>query len=153
MQRRLTWISAGLIAASLAGAVAAADMAGVVQDRQAHYKQIGKAAKGIYDQLNGSAPDVAAIQGYARTIDQLAPQVPSWFPVGSGAEAGVKTEALPAIWARPADFQTAASAFAAEAHKFDTVAAGGDLTAIRGEYGALGHACKNCHDQFRQKDD
>jgi cytochrome c556 len=148
-----TWISAGLLAAGLASAAAAAaDMASVIQDRQAHYKQIGKAAKGIYDTLGSPAPDVAAIQAYAHTINQLAPQIPSWFPAGSGPEAGVKTAALPAIWLRPADFTAAASGIAAEAHKFDTVAAGGDLTAIRAEYGALGKACKTCHDQFRKKE-
>jgi cytochrome c556 len=153
MKRVSTWISAGLIAASLAGAVAAADMAGVVHDRQAHYKQIGKAAKAIYETLNSPAPDVASIQANAKVIDQLAPQVPTWFPAGSGAEAGVKTGAKADIWSHPADFKAAATGFTAEAHKFNAVAAGGDLGAIRAEYGALGKACKTCHDQFRQKDD
>jgi cytochrome c556 len=153
MKRIATWIPAALILTGLAGAVAAADMSGVIHDRQAHYKQIGKAGKGIYDQLNSAAPDVAAIQAYAKTIDQLAPQIPSWFPAGSGPEAGVKTAAKPDIWTHPADFKAAAAGLASEAHKFDAVAAGGDLSAIRAEYNPLGKACKTCHDQFRKKDD
>jgi cytochrome c556 len=150
--KRIPWITAGLIAATLAGAVAAADMAGAVQARQAHFKEIGKAAKGTLDALNSPAPSVAAIQANARQIDQLAGQLPSWFPTGSGAEAGVKTGAKPEIWTHGADFHAAASAFAQEAHKFDTVAAAGDINAIRTEFGALGKTCKTCHDQFRLKD-
>jgi len=152
MKRIPLWISASLILAASAGAVAAADMASVIQARQANYKQIVKASKGIYDALNGPAPQIQLIQGYAHTLDTLAPQVPSWFPAGSGPEAGVKTGAKPDIWARPAEFHADAAAFAAEAHKFDQVAASGDLAAIRGEFPNLGKTCKTCHDSFRQKD-
>jgi cytochrome c556 len=146
------WISAGLIAVAAGGVVAAADMAGVVHDRQARYKEIGKAFKAISEQLKSPAPQLAVIRASASQIDQLAPQVPGWFPAGSGAEAGVKTEAKADIWAKPADFKTAASGFAAEAHKFDTVAAGGDLNAVQAEFPTLGKACKTCHESFRQKD-
>jgi cytochrome c556 len=152
MQRNLPWITVGLIAASLAGAVAAADMAGVIKERQAHYKEIGKSAKGIADSLKSGAPNVATIQGYAKTIDTLAPQIPSWFPVGSGPEAGVKTGAKPEIWTKAADFKAAAAGFATEARKFDQVASAGDPGAIQAEFPKLGLACKNCHDQFRQKE-
>jgi cytochrome c556 len=152
MQRRFIWISAGLIAASLAGAVAAADMASVIKERQAHYKEIGKAAKGIHDQLTSGSPNVAQLQAYAKTLDTLAPQIPSWFPQGSGPEAGVKTGALPAIWAKPAEFKTAAANLATQAHTLNTVAAGGDVAAIGAQFGAVGKACKDCHDQFRHKD-
>jgi cytochrome c556 len=146
-----SWIFACLITGGLAGAVAAADMAGVVKARQAHYKQIGKDAKAINDGLGSASPNMAAIAGYAREIDQLAPQIPSWYPAGSGPEAGVKTAALPAIWEKPADFTAAAAGFAAEARKFDAVAASGDAAAARAEFANLGKACKTCHDQFRKK--
>jgi cytochrome c556 len=153
MQRIPTWIPAGLLLACLGGGVVAADMAGVVHDRQAHFKQIGKAAKGIKEALGAPAPDVKAIQGYAKTIDQLAPQLPTWFPAGSGPQPGVKTEAKAVIWTKASDFKSAADGFASEAKRFDAVAAGGDAAAIRAGYGALGKACKTCHDQFREKDD
>jgi cytochrome c556 len=153
MKRIPSWVTAGLVMASLAGAVAAADMASVVKDRQAHYKAIGKAGKGVYDQLNAASPDLAAIKADAQQIDQLAPQLPTWFPAGSGAEAGVKTAAKAEIWTKPADFKAAADGFASEAHKFDAVAQTGDLAAIRAEFGALGKSCKTCHDDFRQRED
>src|SRR5580698_7460647 len=112
-----------------AGAAVAADMGAVIQARQAHYKAIGAASKGIYDELNKPAPDANAIQGYARTLDQLAPQIPSWFPAGSGPESGVKPHAKAEIWAQPAAFKTAADGFAAAARHFDLTAAGGDIGA------------------------
>ena len=40
-----------------AGAAVAADMGAVIQARQAHYKAIGAASKGIYDELNKPTPD------------------------------------------------------------------------------------------------
>jgi cytochrome c556 len=140
------------LALGAAGVALAADMAGVIQARQAHYKAIGAASKGISDELNKPAPDAAAIQGYARTLDQLAPQIPSWFPAGSGPEAGVKTRAKAEIWTQGAAFASAAQGFAAAARHFDVTAAGGDIGAIRAEYPTLAKACGTCHGQFRAKE-
>jgi len=140
------------LALGAAGAALAADMAGVIQARQGHYKAIGAASKGIFDELNKPAPDAAAIQGYARTLDQLAPQIPSWFPPGSGPEAGVKTRAKAEIWTQGAAFTSAAQGFAAAARHFDVTAAGGDIGAIRAEYPTLTKACGTCHGQFRAKE-
>ena len=147
-----SWLVAVLVAASATVAIAA-DAASLIKERQAHYKQIGAASKGIHDELGKPAPDVAAIQGFARQIDALAPQIPSWFPKGTGPEAGVKTAAKPEIWTDPTDFAQAASALAAEAHKFDGVAQAGGVDAIRAEYVDLGKACFNCHSKFRAKED
>jgi len=144
-----------LVAAMVAGAasVALADASSLIKERQSHYKQIGAAAKGIHDELNKPAPDVAAVQGFARQIDSLAPQIPSWFPKGTGPEAGVKTAAKPEIWTDPSGFAAVASAFAAEAHKFDGVAQSGNVDAIRAEYVNLGKACFACHSKYRAKED
>ena len=152
MKRLPLWILSTLALAVIAGSVTAADQAAVIHDRKAHFKEIGRAAKAIHEALGASSPDAAAIQASARQIDQLAPQIPGWFPAGSGAEAGVKTGAKPDIWTHPADFKAAAAGFAAEAHVFDAKAASGDVAAMRAEFPALGKACKTCHDQFRQKD-
>jgi cytochrome c556 len=152
MKRHIPWIAAGLIVAGFASVVVAADMTAVISARQAHLKEIGKAAKGVKDALNAPTPDVAAIKAAAKTIDALAPQLPSWFPAGSGPEAGVKTTAKADIWSNSAEFKKDAAAFAAEAHKFNAVAAGGDVNAIRAEYANLGNTCKTCHQSFRTKD-
>jgi cytochrome c556 len=152
MKLNLNWLVAGLIVAAATSAVAQ-NAASVIQARQAHYKQIGAASKGIHDELGKPAPSAAVIQGFAKTIDTLAPQIPSWFPPGSGPEAGVKTAAKPEIWTDAAGFSAVAGAFATEAHHFDDVAQGGDIEAIRAEYTNLGKACFACHSKYRAKED
>jgi cytochrome c556 len=152
MKFNLNWLVAGLVVAAASTAIAQ-NAASVIQARQAHYKQIGGASKGIHDELGKPAPSVVAIQGFAKQIDALAPQIPSWFPAGSGPEAGVKTQAKPEIWTDAAGFRTVAAAFATEAHHFDDVAQGGNIDAIRAEYTNLGKACFACHSKYRAKEE
>ncbi|HKR24455.1 MAG TPA: cytochrome c, partial [Allosphingosinicella sp.] len=69
-----------------------------IHARQAHYKQMAAAMKGLGDQLRGDRPSLAEIRGRSRIVARLAPQLLHWFPHGTGPEAGVRTRALPAIW-------------------------------------------------------
>jgi cytochrome c556 len=149
--RILGWVAAAMIVGA-AGVAVAADMAAVVKERQAHYKTIGAASKGIFDELNKPSPSVAVVQGYAKTLDTLAPQIPTWFPVGSGAEAGVKTAAKPEIWSNASGFAAAAAQFATAAHTFDQIAAAGDVSAMKAGFPTMAKACGNCHMQFRAKE-
>jgi cytochrome c556 len=146
------WIVAGIIGLVAAGAALAATPADVINARHQNYKQIGKAMKGIGDELKNGSPSLPTIQANAKTIATLAPQLPGWFPKGTGPESGVKTEALPAIWQNNADFQVAAKNFAVAAQNLNAIAAKGDLTQIADAQRALGGTCKSCHDRFRQKD-
>jgi cytochrome c556 len=133
-------------------AAPATNPAEVIKAREAHYKEIGKAMKGIGDELKKSAPDVKVIQANAATIDRLAPQVPGWFPAGTGPESGVKTEARAEIWSKPQDFSAAAANFATAAKQFNATAQTGDLAAIGAAMKQLGGSCKGCHDKFRNED-
>ncbi len=142
------------LAATLAAGVAyAQDPASIAKARQGHYKEIGKAAKAARDQLMKAAPDVAVIQAAAKTIDTLAPQVPNWFPPGTGRDVVPKSEALPAIWQKPDEFKKDAANFATAAHAFDLAAQGGKPDAIRTAFTTLGGACKTCHETFKAKDE
>ena len=77
------------------------------------------------------APDVALIQANAAKMKKYADALPTWFPSGSGPEAGVKTAAKPEIWSRSADFAAAAKKYQTEAAKLAAVAATRDVDAIR----------------------
>jgi cytochrome c556 len=151
------WRSAIFATAALAlaatASAAAADALSVIEARHAHFKEIGKAAKAMSEQLKSATPAVPVIQSAVKQIDALAPQVPSWFPAGSGPAAGVKTQAKAEIWTKPDEFKRDAAEFADAAHKLDLVAAGGDLAAIRAQAQAMGQTCKTCHEAFRQRDD
>ena len=123
----------------------------VVDARVAHYKEIGKAAKGIKDELAGSQPNLSTVRASAAVIEALAKQIPGWFPNGSGAQPGVKTEALPTIWQQTPLFRQRAAGLAGAAHQISVAAATGNVEATRAAAGHLGDACKACHDTFREK--
>ncbi len=145
--------AATALTVAVAASAAAADVLGVIQARQGHFKEIGKAAKAMSEQLKSSTPAVPVIQSAVKQIDALAPQLPSWFPAGSGPAAGVKTQAKAEIWTKPDEFKRDAAAFADAAHKLDLIAGGGDLSAIRAQAQVMGQTCKTCHEAFRQRDD
>ena len=151
---------AAVIAASFAFAAIAADAppkprtpAEVVKDRQANYKKIGKAFKAVRDELGKPSPSVEVLQASGKTLDELAPQLPSWFPAGTGPEAGVKTEALPVIWTKNDDFKKAAANLATQAHAFNVAAQSGKIDDVKAMVPKLGGACKACHDTFKAKDE
>jgi cytochrome c556 len=135
----------------LAAAPDPATVQKVVDTRVAHYKEIGKAAKGIKDELGESAPNLSSVRGNANVIEALAKQIPTWFPNGSGPQSGVKTEALPAIWRQAPLFKQRAAGLAGAAHQISAAAASGNIEATRAAAGHLGDACKACHDTFREK--
>jgi cytochrome c556 len=153
MRKRL---GLGSLAAALvmcASAAVAADMAQISQARHDHFKEIGKNMKGLGDELKSGAPSLVKISAYAKRIDELAPQLPTWFPEGSGPGHGFKTQAKAEIWQKPDEFKKDAAAFVAQADKLNAVTASGVMGDIGAQTKALGGACKTCHEAFRERDD
>ena len=147
--------SVGAAAAVLfAGAALAAGLSGpaAVKDRQTHMKAMGAATKAIGDQFHSGAPNPAVIKAEAAKIDASAQQLPTWFPAGSGPEAGVKTGALPLIWTDAAGFAAKAHALAVAAKDFHAAAQAGNSATIGAAGHDLGLACKGCHDTYRAKE-
>lgn len=140
------------MAVAVSGASAQSNMAAAVKARQAHFKQQGGAFKAILDQLKKDQPDKTIISANADKLKGLAAQLPTWFPQGSGPEAGVKTGAKPEVWTEPSEFRDAAARLQAETVKLDQLAMAGDIAGVKGEVRAVGGACKNCHDKFRVPD-
>lgn len=64
----------------------------VVDARVAHYKEIGKAAKAIKDELGLSQPSPSIVASDAARIQALANGIPDWFPAGTGQQSGVKSQ-------------------------------------------------------------
>jgi cytochrome c556 len=155
MAFRALTIALAVIGLTAAGAALAQDAAPTtpggkaVLARQAHYKELGKAFGGLGGELRKDAPDKALILANATTAATLAKDLPSWFPKGSGPEAGVKTAAKAEIWTDAAGFAAAAGKLADETAKLQQAATAGDLDAIKAQARATGGACKNCHDTYR----
>jgi cytochrome c556 len=127
------------------------DVAGTIEARKANFKAIGKANKAAKSALEAGTPDFAAVAAAATSIQTDAGKIPGLFPKGSGKESGEKTEALPAIWEKPAEFKTAADKLATAAGALKTAADAKDAKAATAAMGEIGGACKGCHDTFREK--
>ena len=84
---------------------------------------------------------------HADRLAQLAPQVPEGFAKGS--DKGAETDAKPAIWANPDDFQSKANDFISEARALSDVAKDGDEAKMKEQFRKLAGACKACHDKYK----
>ena len=130
------------------GSASATDIAAVMRARHDHYEEMGKAMKGIGNELKAGSPSVETIQRHAAVIAGYGPQLLDWFPEGSGPDAG-RTRAKAEIWSDGETFRQRAQAFRTEAAEFQQAAQSGDIAAIRAAQPELGDTCKNCHDRFR----
>lgn len=135
------------------GAGTPQDHAAVMKARHDHYEAMGRAMKGIGDQMKAGSPDVAAIQQHAAVISGYGPQILGWFPEGSGPESGRRTRAKAEIWSDATTFKAAVEQFQEASSQFSAAARSGDMSAIQGTLPALRQSCSNCHEKFRGPDD
>lgn len=147
---RAVILAAALLAVS--GASYAIDVGDAVKTRQEFYKDLGKAFKGLNEDLKGGTPSLDELKKYAATIDGKTGKIPALFPAGTGADSGVKTGAKPEIWAKWDEFQRDAGAFDGAAHALNAAAQSGDVATVQKATQAVGEACKTCHETFRQKE-
>lgn len=122
----------------------------VIKQRQQNFEQIGGAFKTIRDEVRVRNPNMETITESANIINALAKELPTWFPAGSGPEAGVETEALPVIWTDQAGFAAAAQRLLEASTTFRSLAESGDASKVASGIPTLGGSCKNCHDNYRQ---
>lgn len=143
-------ISAAPSGALLGEPVSAEQAKTIMHERHENYERIGDAMKVISRELKAGSPDLGKVRQNADVIATLAPQVPGWFPPGTGPDVG-KTEAKAEIWQKPEDFTAKARALEQAATAFNAAAQGTDLAAIRAAHGELGKSCKACHDLYREE--
>lgn len=124
----------------------------IMHERHENFETIGEAFKTIRDQVRSRDADMQAISRSANTINELAQQLHTWFPAGTGPEAG-STHAKAEIWENKADFNAAAERLVVESGKFVALTRTGDVSKIGGGIRGLGGACKNCHDSYRVDED
>jgi cytochrome c556 len=156
----MTKLRSGLRAALCAGAVLAAGAAMAAgltgaeaqKDREAHMKEMGKAAKAMGDSLKSGSADPAVIKPAADKIFEDSKVLPTWFPKGSGTEVNPKSRALPVIWTDPQGFAAKAHDFAVAAANLDAVAGSGDLAKVGPAAKAVGASCHACHEKFQAPD-
>lgn len=147
-----TVVAAGVVIAL--GAMGGAALAQVkpdvlVKQRQSAMTLIGKYFGPLGGMAQGRVPfDAKLVQRNADYLNALAQMPWDGFDPSTKNE---KSRALPAIWEQPDKVKDAAQRLQSEVGKLQSVAKGGDESAIKAQIGAVGKACANCHDNFREK--
>ena len=120
-----------------------------IRYRQSAYVLMGNHMARINTQLRADKPDLAAIQRSAGIID-FASQLPgeAYIP-GSQTGGTPPTRARPEIF-RDSQVRELGARMREEVVKLNAAARGGDLAAIRAQFGETGKSCKACHDKFRR---
>lgn len=121
----------------------------LVKQRQSAMTLIGKYFGPLGGMAQGKVPfDSKIVQRNAGYLDTLSEMPWDGFDPSTKGE---KSRALPALWEQPDKVKDAVNRFQSEVDKLNQVAKGGDEGAIKTQIGAVGKACANCHDNFRQK--
>ena len=120
----------------------------LMHDRHKNMEKIRDAFRDSGRTLKAANPDLALVRKSAATMARLSPQIPAWFPPGTGPDVG-KTEAKAEIWRTPQDFAAKAHAFNGVVQAFNAAAKAGDVNALKARAGDLGKSCKACHDLYR----
>jgi cytochrome c556 len=147
-----------LLAAALVACVAAAWVVDalaqvkpeiLVKQRQAAMTLQGKYFGPLAGMAQGKLPyDANIVQrnaGYLDTLDKM-----PWDGFDPSTK-NVKSAALPALWNEPAKFKEAQERLQSEVSRLVSVSKAGDEGAVKTQIGALGKACGNCHENFREK--
>jgi cytochrome c556 len=119
--------------------------------RQGLFKVMGWSMAPLAGMLRNKMPfDAAIAQKSALRIGQLAPMISDAFATDT-RKFQVKTKAREGIWSNKSDFDAKAAELAKAAEALSAAAKSGDRGATMKAAGAVGKACGNCHDSFRDK--
>ena len=107
-----------------------------------HFGRLGPVVKGErpYDK-----DEVAKNVAIAEQMSHL-----PWAGFVAGSDKG-DTRAKPEIWTEAAKFKAASDKMQQEMDKLLLAAKGGDLNAVKAQFGETGKACKGCHDAYRKE--
>lgn len=120
-----------------------------VKYRQATMAIAGNHMGRINAQLKSGQPNMQVIQDSAALIETLSKiQFEGFIP---GSESAGNTRAKPELFKDSAKVKGLVEKYQAEASKLAAVAKGGDAKAIQAQFGAVGQACKSCHDDYQRK--
>ncbi|AXT45663.1 MULTISPECIES: c-type cytochrome [Chromobacterium] len=141
MKKLLTVLLLGAIAAPLALADTPAET------RTKSFKKVLLAFEPMGTVVRGRDPyQKDAFIRQADALSLIAAEPFNHFPANSISG---KSRAKPEIWSQPAKFQADKDAFLKAVADLRQAARGGDLAAIKKNYGAVAQSCKSCHDAFR----
>jgi len=150
MKKRMTWVLVLAMAGLLAGAAFAqfAKTEDAIKYRQSAMFLVGTHFSRMGAMVKGEQPyNKEAFEKNAILVESLY-RLPleAFMTPGSDKGSSMKADAL----AQKDKFTQMHSATAAELAKLAAVAKGGDLNAIKPQFGATGASCKACHDAYKK---
>jgi len=122
-----------------------------IRFRQSGMFLMGNNMGRIGAQLKAASPNVQVIQSSAALIEVLSKVPFEGFIAGTDSGGTPPTRAKPAVFSDSAKFKEGAEKMQAEVAKLAAAAKGGDLGAIKAQFGATGKTCKGCHDDYRKE--
>jgi len=137
-----------ILAVALATPGLAQDAAKSIKYRQSAHFLLGWNIGPLGAMVKGEIPfDAAAAKMRATRLAQVAPMIAEGYPAGSAT--GAPTKAKPEIWENMDDFRQKAADLETTTTKLAAAAETGDLKQIGPALGAVGNACKGCHDKYK----
>ena len=127
----------------------------LIEERRDQMKDLGEYMRALARFIKGAAGTRDLALSYTSGIMDLAEQIPTLFPKGTGMEdgLGIETGAKQRIWDDWRDFEASATLLSSEVDKLAAaVSAGAERSAVRRQFLQLGKkGCSGCHDDFRHK--
>jgi len=125
--------------------VASADE-NAVKYRQHTMSAVGGHMKAVVAIVKGEVNHKDDLAVHASSLAGLSGIAPGLF--GDDAKGG---DALPKIWSEPDAFKQRLDAFRSAAVDFEAAVGSDDPAKLGPALGALGKACKSCHDNFKKE--
>lgn len=122
--------------------------ADIVEGRQGAMMLSGVAMGSLKAAIDAGQP-LGSQRFPTRALARWAHAVPGMFPAGSGAEAGVPTNAKPEVWSDRAGFEARAADYAVAAGRLAELAGGEDAAAFAAQWAAVRATCQACHDGYK----
>jgi cytochrome c556 len=120
-----------------------------IKYRQSAFTLMGAHFGRLAEMAQGKAPFDAKVAQDNEAIFAVVSKLP-WSAFTEGSDKG-ETKAKPEIWSDAAKFKEAQDKLMSETVKLNAAVKTGKLEDLKVAVGAVGGACKNCHDQFRAK--
>ena len=127
----------------------------LIEERREQMKDLGEYMRALARFIKGTAGTRDHALSYTSGIMDLAEQIPTLFPKGTGMEdgLGIETGAKQRIWDDWHDFEALATLLSNEVDKLAAaVSAGAERSAVRQQFMQVGKkGCSGCHDDYRHK--
>jgi cytochrome c556 len=122
-----------------------------IRYRQSALFLMGNHMGRINAQLKAATPNMQVIQSSAAVVEVASKLPYEAFIPGTETGGTPATRAKPEVFKDTDKFKQLAEKMQGEVVKLNAAAKGGDIAAIRAQFGDVGKSCKACHDDYRKE--